>query len=107
MPSFGTPTHLDLSVSDAGAGARWHCEMLGLNQHATVPIAGSEDRNVVLDHIGFSVRERTNLDSWEQQLTTLQVANSPAEDTANGAALVFRDRVNIQLEFWWTRHANV
>lgn len=58
MPSFGTPSHLDLSVTDAGARARWYCEVLGLQR-------------------------------------------------ARRADLVFGDPDNIQLEFRWTRHANV
>lgn len=131
MPVFGALSHVDLSVSDAEASAKWYCEVLGLrrlrrvdfddrimivlvheateliiglNQHTVVPVAVFDDRNVGLDHIGFSVTERANLDAWENQLTLLNVAHSPIEDTANGTALVFRDPDNIQLEFWWTRH---
>ncbi|MDQ0094516.1 VOC family protein [Paeniglutamicibacter psychrophenolicus] len=130
MPDFGTPSHIDLSVSDAESSARWYCDVLGLrrvrradfenrimivlvhlatglviglNQHASVPVARFDDRNVGLDHIGFSVAERADLDAWEEQLTALGVVHSPAQDTSNGAALVFRDPDNIQLEFWWTR----
>ncbi|EMQ97000.1 VOC family protein [Paeniglutamicibacter gangotriensis] len=130
MPDFGAPSHIDLSVSDAEPSARWYCEVLGLrrvrradfenrimivlvhratglvvglNQHTTVPVARFDDRNVGLDHIGFSVAERTDLDAWEEQLTALGVVHSPVQDSANGAALVFRDPDNIQLEFWWTR----
>ena len=77
--------------------------MVGLNQHTTVPVARFDDRNVGLDHIGFSVAERTDLDAWEEQFTALGVVHSPTQDTANGAALVFRDPDNIQLELWWTR----
>ncbi len=129
MPVFGTPSHIDLSVSDAEASATWYCDVLGLkrvrrvdldsrtmvvllheatgliiglNQHTVVPVARFDDRNVGLDHIGFSVTERADLDAWGKQLTSLNVVHSPAEDTANGAALVFRDPDNIQLEFWWT-----
>ncbi|GAB3118365.1 VOC family protein [Leifsonia psychrotolerans] len=131
MPVFGTPSHIDLSVSDAEASATWYCEVLGLkrvrrvdfdnrvmivlaheatglviglNQHTVVPVTRFDDRNVGLDHIGFSVSERADLDAWDELLTRLNVVHSPAEDTANGAALVFRDPDNIQLEFWWTRH---
>lgn len=74
--------------------------VIGLNQHATVPIARFDYRNVGLDHIGFSVAERVEPDTWGQQLTALEVVHSPAEGTANGAALVLRNPDNIQLEFW-------
>jgi glyoxylase I family protein len=130
MPAFGTPSHIDFSVSDAEASARWYCEVLGLkrlrrvdldnrimivllheatgliiglNQHTVIPLERFDDRNVGLDHIGFSVPERADLDGWQVELARLGVVHSPAEDTANGAALVFRDPDNIQLEFWWTR----
>ncbi len=134
MPSFGTPSHIDLSVTDAEASARWYCEVLGLqrmrradlgnrimivlrheptglviglNEHSVVPVPRFDDRSVGLDHIGFSVAERADLDAWQKELAARNVVHSPAEDTANGAALVFRDPDNIQLEFWWTRRANV
>lgn len=134
MPSFGTPSHIDFSVSDAEASARWYCEVLGLqrlrradlehrimivlqhaptglviglNEHKVVPVPRFDDRNMGLDHIGFSVAERADLDAWEKQLSALGVVHSPAVDTTNGAALVFRDPDNIQLEFWWTRHAGI
>lgn len=129
MPEFGTPSHIDLSVSDVEASASWYGAVLGLkrlrrvdldnrimivllheatgmviglNQHIVVPVARFDDRNVGLDHIGFSVIERAELGVWEKQLATLGVVHSPVQDTANGAALVFRDPDNIQLEFWWS-----
>ncbi|MDO5752117.1 VOC family protein [Arthrobacter sp.] len=132
MPTFGPLSHVDLSVSDVEASARWYCEVLGLkqlhrvglenrimivlvhqdtgliiglNQHSVVPVDTFDDRNVGLDHIGFSVSERSDLDEWGKHLTTLNVVHSPAEDTANGTALVFRDPDNIQLEFWWTHRS--
>ena len=130
MPAFGTPSHIDFSVSDAEASALWYCDVLGLkrlrrvdldnrimivlqheatgliiglNQHTVVPVTRFDDRSVGLDHIGFSVTDRADLDSWQEELARLNVVHSPAEDTANGAALVFRDPDNIQLEFWWSR----
>lgn len=129
-PAFGIPSHIDFSVSDAEASARWYVETLGLkrlrrvdldnrvmivlrheatgliiglNQHTVIPLERFDDRNVGLDHIGFSVAERADLDAWQEVLASLGVEHSPAEDTATGAALVFRDPDNIQLEFWWTR----
>lgn len=81
MPDFGTPSHIDLSVSDAESSARWYCEVLGLrrvrradfenrimivlvhrttglvvglNQHTTVPVARFDDRNVGLDLLNDS-----------------------------------------------------
>ncbi len=130
MPTFGAPSHIDLSVSDVEASARWYADVLGLtrlrradlgnrimivllhpetgliiglNQHTVVPVGTFDDRNVGLDHLGLSVADRGDLDAWEKQLAALNVVHSPVQDTANGAALVFRDPDNIQLEFWWTQ----
>ncbi len=77
--------------------------MIGLNQHDVAPVQAFDERNFGLDHVGFAVDERTDLDEWESRLTELGVAHSPVEDTPVGAALVFRDPDNIQLEFWWTK----
>ncbi|MFB9165028.1 VOC family protein [Arthrobacter psychrochitiniphilus] len=130
MPTFGMPSHIDFSVSDAEASADWYVRVLGLkrlrrvdlgnrimivlvhqatgliiglNQHSEVPVGRFDDRSVGLDHVGFSVTERSDLDAWQKQLAALDVVHSPAEDTANGAALVFRDPDNIQLELWWSK----
>lgn len=130
MTDFTGISHLDLSVSDVDASADWYTTVLGLqqlkraeldgrtmvvlihpstgliiglNQHDTIPVTVFDDRNVGLDHVGFSVAERAELDALELRLTELGVEHSPAEDTPVGTALVFRDPDNIQLEFWWTR----
>lgn len=132
MPQFTTVSHIDLSVSDGEKSAAWYVETLGLkrlrranldnrimivllheatglivglNQH-TVPTAEKFDEHRPgLDHIGFGVTERAELDVWQRRLAELGVEHSPVTDSpsGSGAALVFRDPDNIQLEFWWTR----
>lgn len=130
MADFNGISHLDLSVSDIDASTAWYLKVLGLkeltrsdlegrtmvvmihpgtglviglNQHDTVPVDRFDDRNVGLDHVGFNVPAREDLDELEAKLTELGVEHSPVEDTPVGTALVFRDPDNIQLEFWWTR----
>lgn len=130
MADFNGISHLDLSVSDVDASAEWYARVLGLqqlkrselegrtmvvlihpstglviglNQHDTIPVPVFDDRNVGLDHVGFDVAEREQLDELEARLTGLGVEHSPVADTPMGSALVFRDPDNIQLEFWWTR----
>lgn len=130
MADFNGISHLDLSVSDIDASTEWYLKVLGLkeltrsdlegrtmvvmihpgtglviglNQHDTVPVDRFDDRNVGLDHVGFNVPSRKDLDELEAKLTELGVEHSPVEDTPVGTALVFRDPDNIQLEFWWTR----
>lgn len=129
-PVFTGIAHLDLSVSDIDASAEWYEKVLGLrnlrraeldgrtmvvmlagaarmiiglNQHDVAPVDAFDERNFGLDHVGFTVAEREDLDEWEQRLSELGVAHSPVEDTPVGAALVFRDPDNIQLEFWWAK----
>lgn len=132
MPKFTTASHIDLSVSDVEKSATWYCEVMGLrrlrrsdldnrimivllheptglviglNQHSVPSADRFDEHRPGLDHIGFGVVERTELDEWEARLAELDVEHSPVTDSASGsgAALVFRDPDNIQLEFWWTR----
>ena len=130
MPNFSSVSHIDLSVSDVERSATWYCEVLGLrrlrrvdyddrimvvllreeigliiglNQHKTTTTDRFNERNLGLDHIGFGVADRDELDAWQTRLASLAVEHSPVADTPTGAALVFRDPDNIQLEFWWSR----
>lgn len=130
MAAFDVLSHLDLSVSDVEASADWYCKVLGLrrlkrvdfdhrvmivllheatglivglNQHDVAPVAAFDERNFGLDHVGFGVTERAELDTWADRLVELGVEHSAVADTPAGSALVFRDPDNIQLEFWWTR----
>ncbi len=77
--------------------------IIGLNQHSVITTDSFNERNLGLDHLGFGVTDRHELDSWQIRLASLAVEHSPVADTPTGAALVFRDPDNIQLEFWWTR----
>ncbi|MEO7586604.1 MAG: VOC family protein [Arachnia sp.] len=132
MPTFTTLSHLDLSVSDVEASTLWYVETLGLQRlgrsdlenrimivlrhHATGLIIGLnqhheqsadsfDEHRPGLDHVGFNVANRADLDDWEARLTELGVDHSPVTDapSGSGTALVFRDPDNIQLEFWWPR----
>lgn len=130
MPAFTTISHIDFSVVDAESSAQWYCTVLGLsalkrvdfddrimivlahkptgmviglNQHTGTKETHFDERNVGLDHVGFGVENREQLDELERRLTEEGVEHSPVADTQTGAALVFRDPDNIQLEFWWSR----
>ena len=128
--AFHGISHLDLSVSDAEASAAWYQRVLGLdrmrrsdlpgrtmivllhrpsgliiglNQHDDMPEGRFDERRCGLDHVGFAVSERAELDVWQARLAELEVEHSPVADVDSGAALVFRDPDNIQLEMWWVR----
>jgi glyoxylase I family protein len=63
-----------------------------------------------LDHAGFVVPQRDDLEAWQAHLEANGVARSdvadkrltqsPIADEAYGSVLVFRDPDNIQLEFF-------
>lgn len=121
-------SHLDLSVSDIDASSDWYVRVLGLrrlhraelpgrtmvvllageagliiglNAHDGRPDGRFDERRVGLDHVGFGVASREDLDDWQRHLAESGVEHSPVEDTDVGSALVFRDPDNIQLEIWW------
>lgn len=128
--TFDGISHLDLSVSDVEASAAWYTQVLGLrrlrrvdlpqrtmivllheaahlviglNQHHAFPGGPFDERRAGLDHVGFAVTNRADLDMWQTRLAELRVEHSPVADTESGSALVFRDPDRIQLEFWWTK----
>lgn len=129
-PTFEGISHLDLSVSDVEASAAWYERVLnlrwvrrvdlpqrtmivllheatglviGLNQHRAFAGEVFDERRAGLDHVGFTVATRADLDAWQERLVELSVEHSPVTDTDSGAALVFRDPDHIQLEFWWPK----
>jgi catechol-2,3-dioxygenase len=129
-PAFTGISHLDLSVSDVEASSAWYERVLGLrrlrrvdlpsrtmivmlakdaglvvglNAHAERPDGRFDERRAGLDHVGFAVPRREDLDAWQAHLASMDVEHSPVADTESGAALVFRDPDHIQLEIWWTR----
>lgn len=132
MPKFANVSHLDLSVSDVERSANWYSEVLGLrrltradldnrimivlrhedsgliiglNQHRDPTADTFDEHRPGLDHVGFTVVDRSDLDVWQTRLSELGVEHSPVRDapSGTGTALVFRDPDNIQLEFWWSR----
>ena len=132
MTDFTTVSHIDLSVSDVEKSAAWYCDVLGLrrakradldnrimivlvhdatglviglNQHNEPTADLFDEHRPGLDHLGFGVAERADLDEWQVRFAELGVEHSPVQDSPSGSgtALVFRDPDNIQLEFWWSR----
>ena len=53
-----------------------------------------------LDHVGFGVPNRAELEKWEQRLNELGIAHGGIKDAPYGSGLSFRDPDNIALEFF-------
>jgi glyoxylase I family protein len=127
MPTIAGIHHVSITVSDIDRSVAWYEELLGLVQlmeekhpdgggHAVVlgkpdwsmclgvhhhDTNGAErfsETRTGLDHVGFLVSSRAELDAWEARLTQRSVEHSPITDAEGYAVLVFRDPDNIQLE---------
>ena len=129
--------HLALTVTDIDASVRWyesvfnvrfymdaphpgglgkvladegHQLMIVLHRHDTNGGTLFGETTTGLDHAGFFVPTRGDLEAWQQHLETNGVVRadvadkpltqSPIADEPYGSVLVFRDPDNIQLEFF-------
>jgi hypothetical protein len=83
------------------------------NEHPTVrstsanrsrwrAISGIKPARVGLDHLGFHVADRQQLEAWRVRLDEQGVANSGSIEDENGVHLNAKDPDNIALEFFYT-----
>jgi glyoxylase I family protein len=139
MPAVVRPRlhHLALTVTDLDASLRWYEDVFGVRHLMDAPHPGGvgkvlADENLELmivlhrhdtndgslfgetttglDHAGFLVPSRADLEAWQAHLEANGVVRgnvadkpltqSPIADEAYGSVLVFRDPDNIQLEFF-------
>ena len=129
--------HIALTVTDVDASVRWYESVFGVRFQVDVPPTGGvgklladdarqlmivlhrHDANAGtlfgetttgLDHAGFFVPTRGDLEAWQTHLDANGVVRadvadkpltqSPIADEPYGSVLVFRDPDNIQLEFF-------
>ena len=129
--------HLALTVTDLDASVRWYESVFGVTFLMDAPHQGgvgrvlaNENRELMivlhrhdtnggelfgetstgLDHAGFMVPTRADLETWQNHLEVLGVTmadtadkpltQSPICDEAYGSVIVFRDPDNIQLELF-------
>jgi catechol 2,3-dioxygenase-like lactoylglutathione lyase family enzyme len=143
MPTVTQPRlhHLALTVTDLEASVRWYEAvfdvgflmdvphhggvdkiladpdrqlMFALHRHDTNDGRLSAETTTGLDHAGFAVPTRADLEAWQQHLEANGVVRadtadkpltqSPIADEPYGSVLVFRDPDNIQLEFFAAAH---
>lgn len=78
---------------------------IGLHHNTANEGESFDEKRTGLDHMGFSVATREDLDAWVAKLDGLGVAHSGIRDIAVPvpfSTLVFRDPDNIQLELIWS-----
>lgn len=128
MPAITGIHHVSVTVTDLERSVPWYTEVLGLTKlmeerhpdgegyaivlgkpdwsfciglhsHTTNELEKFAESRTGLDHVGFLVSNRAELDVWQSRLADLEVTQSPITDGDGFAVLVFRDPDNIQLEF--------
>lgn len=75
--------------------------LIGLHHNTANEGEAFDERRTGLDHVGFGVASRDELDRWAAKLDGLGIEHSGVRDLegpAPFATLVFRDPDNIQLE---------
>ena len=129
--------HLALTVTDLDASVRWYGEVFDVHPVMDVPHKGGVGRILAdadqqlmialhrhedndgrlctetttgLDHAGFTVDSRADLEQWQDHLEAHGVirsdtadkplTQSPIADEPYASILVFRDHDNIQLELF-------
>jgi catechol 2,3-dioxygenase-like lactoylglutathione lyase family enzyme len=129
--------HLALTVADLDASVEWYGAVFDVHPVLDVPHEGGvgriladagqtlmfalhrhdanggelfDERTTGLDHAGFAVSSRADLESWQQHLEAHGVVRadaadkpltqSPIADEPYASVLVFRDPDNIQLELF-------
>jgi catechol 2,3-dioxygenase-like lactoylglutathione lyase family enzyme len=129
--------HLALTVTDLDASVRWYGEVFDVHPLMDIPhqgglgrILADADRHLMialhrhednngglcaetttgLDHAGFTVGSRADLEQWQDHLEAHGVVRSdqadkpltqsPIADEPYASVLVFRDQDNIQLELF-------
>ncbi len=127
MPALQDIHHVALTVTDIEASVRWYVEVFGVSRKYDEPhypdgpgygviLAHPQGFNIGLDHhpdnagerfsenragldhVGFLVVSRVELEGWAAHLRDVGVEHSPITDMEWGSVLVFRDPDNIQLE---------
>lgn len=128
MPDFPGLAHVALTVQDAEVSGPWYRRLLdsdpvidehtdagyrhlvwvldggtllGIHQHQRgVPAEPFTEFRVGLDHVGFGVANRAELEKWVDRLNALGISHGGIVDAGYGSGLSFRDPDGIALEFF-------
>lgn len=75
--------------------------LLGIHQHQRgVPAEPFTEFRVGLDHVGFGVANRAELEKWVDRLNALGIGHGGIIHAGYGSGLSFRDPDGIALEFF-------
>jgi catechol 2,3-dioxygenase-like lactoylglutathione lyase family enzyme len=127
MAEFPGLAHVAVTVSDLGRSTGWYRQLFdaepvldedtGIFHHVVWMIGGGtvfgihehpklessdafSELRPGLDHVGFGVGSRADLESWEKRLNDLGIKHGGIVDAPYGSGLSFRDPDNIALELF-------
>ena len=128
MPDFPGLAHVALTVKDVDVSGPWYRQLLGtdpvldehtdagfrhlvwlldggtllgIHQHERgVPDERFSEFRVGLDHVGFGVANRGELEKWMDRLNELGISHGGIVDAGYGSGLSFRDPDGIALELF-------
>ena len=126
MATFPGVAHVAVTVSDLGRSVPWYEQLFegkavldedtgtfhhvvwmlgstlfGIHQHPK-PESGDpfSELRPGLDHVGFGVASRAELEQWQSRLDDLGITHGGIVDAPYGSGLSFRDPDNIALELF-------
>lgn len=127
MPTFPAIHHLALSVTDLDVSEPWYTaligaepamtladgpfhrrvfalpsgQLLGLTRHDSVAAGDTfEPVRPGMDHVGFGVTDRAEIEQWRDHLDGIGVTHSGIVEADYGLALSFKDPDGNALEFF-------
>ncbi len=128
MPAFPSITHVAVTVTDLQRSTEWYTELFGsapvldedeqtggfhhtvfaisdgqlfgLHTHPRQEEGEFDEHRTGLDHISFTCRDRTELQTWATRLDELGVSHGEIVDAHYGSGISFRDPDGIALEFF-------
>jgi catechol 2,3-dioxygenase-like lactoylglutathione lyase family enzyme len=74
--------------------------LFGFHTHGENKAEDFSEFHTGLDHIGFGVDSRAELEAWRLRIEERNIVHSPIAERPYGYVLVFRDPDNIQLELY-------
>jgi catechol 2,3-dioxygenase-like lactoylglutathione lyase family enzyme len=125
--AFPGIAHVAVTVSDLGRSTAWYERLFdakpvldedtgtfhhivwlleggtlfGIHQHPSLESSQAfNELRPGLDHVGFGVAGRSELEQWQQRLDDLGIPHGGIVDAPYGSGLSFRDPDNIALEFF-------